>query len=99
MGVRPAGSMFIGRAAELGALEDLLRSCGQQGAGTALVTGEAGMGKSRLVDELCLDLSPVLLGEGLRLFAGIDRGKVALEVVEATHSPLVTHLRYAVKRP
>jgi hypothetical protein len=34
----------------------------------------------------------------VRLFEGIDRHKVAVEMVEAIHSPLVTHLRYAVKR-
>jgi hypothetical protein len=30
------------------------------------------------------------------LFDGIDRRKVSPEIVEAIHSPLVTHLRYAV---
>ena len=52
----------------------------------------------RLVDELALALSPILLGEGLRLFDGVDRRKVSFEIVEAIHSPRVTHLRYAVKR-
>ena len=42
-------------------------------------------------------LAPVFFGEGVRLFDGIDRRKVAPEIVEAIHSPLVTHLRYAVK--
>ena len=37
-------------------------------------------------------------GAGVRLFEGIDRRKVALEIVEAIHSPLVTHLRYAVTK-
>lgn len=49
-----------------------------------------------LVDELCIALAPVFLGEGGRLFDGIDSGKLSLEIVEAIHSPLVTHLRYAV---
>jgi dihydrofolate reductase len=51
-----------------------------------------------LVDELCLALAPIFLGEGLRLFDGIDKNKVALEIVEAISSPDVTHLRYAVKK-
>ena len=50
-----------------------------------------------LVDELVLDVAPVFLGEGLRLFEGIDE-KVKLEVVEAIHSTAVTHTRYAVKK-
>jgi dihydrofolate reductase len=50
-----------------------------------------------LVDEFSIALAPVFFGEGVRLFAGIDRRKVSPEIVEAIHSPLVTHLRYAVK--
>src|SRR6266542_3153579 len=51
-----------------------------------------------LVDEFSIALAPVFFGEGLRLFDGIDRRTVALEIVEAIHSPLVTHLRYAVTK-
>jgi dihydrofolate reductase len=50
-----------------------------------------------LVDEFSIALVPVFFGEGIRLFDGIDRRKVSPEIVEAIHSPLVTHLRYAVK--
>jgi dihydrofolate reductase len=49
-----------------------------------------------LVDEFSIALAPIFFGEGTRLFDGIDPGKVAVEIVEAVHSPLVTHLRYAV---
>jgi dihydrofolate reductase len=49
-----------------------------------------------LVDEFSIALAPVFFGGGTSLFAGIDRQKVGLEIVEALHSPLVTHLRYAV---
>src|SRR5215204_501174 len=50
-----------------------------------------------LVDEFSIALAPVFFGEGVRLFDGIGRRKVSPEIVEAIHSPLVTHLRYAVK--
>jgi dihydrofolate reductase len=50
-----------------------------------------------LVDEFSIALAPIFFGEGVRLFEGIDRRKVSPEIVEAIHSPLVTHLRYAVK--
>jgi dihydrofolate reductase len=50
-----------------------------------------------LVDEFSIALAPVFFGEGVRLFEGIDQRKVSPEIVEAVHSPLVTHLRCAVK--
>ncbi|HKV83736.1 MAG TPA: dihydrofolate reductase family protein [Ktedonobacterales bacterium] len=49
-----------------------------------------------LVDEFSIALAPVFFGEGIRLFEGIDQQKVGLSLVEAPHSPLVTHLRYDV---
>ncbi|WIG60711.1 MAG: dihydrofolate reductase family protein [Ktedonobacterales bacterium] len=49
-----------------------------------------------LVNEFSIALAPVFFGEGVRLFDGIDRRKVGLQIVEASHSPLVTHLRYTV---
>jgi dihydrofolate reductase len=51
-----------------------------------------------LVDEFRIALAPVFLGAGIRLFEGIDRRRVGVEIVEALHSPLVTHLRYAVTK-
>lgn len=51
-----------------------------------------------LVDELAIELAPVFFGAGTRLFDGVDRLAVSLEIVEALHSPLVTHLRYAVTK-
>jgi dihydrofolate reductase len=51
-----------------------------------------------LVDEFSIALAPVFFGEGIRLFDRIDRRKVSPEIVEAIHSPLVTHLRYAVTK-
>ncbi len=50
----------------------------------------------RLVDELEIDLIPILLGEGLRLFEHINVEQIKLESMKVTESPGVTHLRYRV---
>jgi dihydrofolate reductase len=50
-----------------------------------------------LIDEFSVALSPVLFGSGIRLFEGVDAGRVALEPVQAEVSPKVTHLTYAVR--
>ncbi len=50
------------------------------------------------VEELVLSVAPTFLGGGKRLFDGIDRSAVGLEIREAVGSPQVTHLRYAVKK-
>lgn len=47
------------------------------------------------LDELTLDVAPVLLGAGERLFDGVD--DPGLEPVEVAHSPLATHIRYRVR--
>jgi dihydrofolate reductase len=51
-----------------------------------------------LVDEFAIALAPVFLGAGLRLFDGVDRRRITVDSLAAVHSPLVTHLRYAVRR-
>jgi dihydrofolate reductase len=45
-----------------------------------------------VIDELTLDIAPVLLGSGERIFDGIE--SFDFEPVEALHSPLSTHIRY-----
>jgi dihydrofolate reductase len=49
------------------------------------------------IDELSLDIAPVLLGDGERIFDAAMAG-VRLEVVEVGDSPLATHVRYRVRR-
>ncbi|GAA1577013.1 dihydrofolate reductase family protein [Leucobacter aridicollis] len=45
-----------------------------------------------VIDELVLDVAPVLLGAGERLFDGV--AAFPFEPVETLHSPLATHIRY-----
>lgn len=51
-----------------------------------------------LIDEIRIDLAPVILGSGVRLF---DKVRVApdLVITRVVSSPVVTHLRYALVRP
>jgi dihydrofolate reductase len=45
-----------------------------------------------VIDELTLDIAPVLLGSGERIFDGVD--SFGFEPAEVLHSPLATHIRY-----
>lgn len=52
--------------------------------------------KAGLLDELTLDLVPVLLGAGTRLFANLEDTPVDLEPLGVVEGTGVTHLRYRV---
>ncbi len=45
-----------------------------------------------VIDELTLDIAPVLLGTGESMFDGVET--FGFEPVEVLHSPLATHVRY-----
>jgi dihydrofolate reductase len=49
-----------------------------------------------LIDEVGIDLVPVLLGEGVRFFGSLDTGFVQLETTSVVEAPGVTHLRFRV---
>ena len=65
-----------------------------------LVAGGASAGQqylaAGLLDELQVHVSPLLLGDGVRLLDNVPPGELELERVIA--SPTVTHLRYRVAR-
>jgi dihydrofolate reductase len=52
--------------------------------------------KAGLLDELLIDVAPVLLHGGLRLYDNLGAGPTELEIVRVVEAPGVTHLRYAV---
>src|SRR5258708_38778311 len=54
----PAGALFVGRERELGELRAALDSALDSRGGLVLIAGEAGIGKTRLVEELARDAAP-----------------------------------------
>ena len=50
-----------------------------------------------LLDEIVVDLVPVLLGEGIRFFDNLSRSPILLEGPRVIEGTGVTHLRYRVK--
>lgn len=50
-----------------------------------------------LVDEVCVSLTPVLLGEGISYFASLGR-RILLEDPQVVQGRRAVHLRYAVRR-
>jgi dihydrofolate reductase len=55
--------------------------------------------KADLLDVLEIQLMPVLLGQGRRLFDGLEPEHVELDLVRTLKAPGVLHLRYDVRRP
>ena len=51
-----------------------------------------------LVDEIHIDLVPLLLGRGVRLFDRLSIEPTDLEIIRIVAAPGVAHLRYRVAR-
>jgi len=51
-----------------------------------------------IVDEIDLQINPLILGSGERLFEGFEAGKPALEIERLLEAPGVVHVRYRVIR-
>jgi dihydrofolate reductase len=54
--------------------------------------------KAGLLDEIHIDLAPVLLGDGVRLFDHLDTVPIQLESTRVIEAPGATHLTYSVAR-
>ncbi len=54
--------------------------------------------RAGLLDELAIDLVPVVLGRGARLLDGFQPGSVELDLARVVDAPGVTHLTYRVVR-
>lgn len=52
-----------------------------------------------LLDEILIDLAPILLGAGTRLFDELGNMPIELEKISTIDTPSVTHLKYRVKKP
>jgi dihydrofolate reductase len=52
--------------------------------------------RAGLVDEMLLNVVPVVLGSGTRLFENLQDVEIGLVQIQATEAPGVTHLRYRV---
>ena len=77
-----------------------LEAAREAGGGDVDIAGGASAVRQALelgeIDELTLDIAPVLLGTGERIFG--EGVTCRLEAVEAEHSPLATHVRYRIVR-
>jgi dihydrofolate reductase len=96
---RPGGTTFVFVNDGIESALDLAREAAGDrdvriAGGGATILGYVNAG---LIDEFSIALSPVLFGAGIRLFEGVEAGRVALEPIRAEPSQRVTHLTYALR--
>jgi dihydrofolate reductase len=82
-----------------GGFDEALALAREAGDGDVDIAGGASAIRQALLagalDELVVDISPVLLGSGERIFDPEIRA--TLEQIEVEHSPWTTHLRYGIR--
>jgi dihydrofolate reductase len=78
------------------------QACEAAGDRPISIAGGASCGRpasqAGLVDEIALQVNPVILGSGERLLDGLDAGTPRLELARVLEAPGVVHLRYRVLR-
>jgi dihydrofolate reductase len=81
-------------------VESAVRQAKEVAAGKAVSIGSASIAqqclKAGLLDEIHIDLAPVLLGGGVRLFDHFGTELIELEKIKVVEGKDVTHLRYRV---
>lgn len=98
--VRPGGTTFY---FVNDGIESALRQAKEAAMGRDVRIGGGGETLSQylragLVDEIHIALSPMFMGEGVRLLDGVDPSKIEITPLPAPASERVTHLRYEVRR-
>ena len=53
--------------------------------------------KAGLLDEMQIDLIPILLGDGIRLFEGLNPEGIQLRKTSSIDTPGASHFRYQVR--
>jgi len=78
------------------AVQQATRTAGEKHVSVAGASISQQLLNAGLLDEIHLDLVPVLLGDGVRLFDKLDARAMGLEIVRVVEGRGVTHLRYRV---
>jgi dihydrofolate reductase len=81
-------------------IESAVRQAKQAAGDKDVSIGSASVGQqclnAGLLDEMIIDLAPVLLGKGVRLFDFLKTAPIQLEQLQIVAAPTVTHLKYRV---
>ena len=78
------------------AVERATEAAGDKGVGVGGANVAQQCIKAGLVDEIGVDLVPILLGEGIRFFDNLEDAQIELERTRVVEAPGVTHLRFRV---
>ena len=81
-------------------IESAIRQAKAAAGGKDVAIGSASIAqqclRAGLLDEIRLDIAPVLLGSGVRLFENLGEMPVKLEIIHVIDTPAVTHVGYRV---